>query len=110
MGQAAGRERQVAELVERLQPLDPVKIVVFGSVARGGADRWSDLDVIVVARRVAPRFLDRIAQAYELIDPRYALDILIYTPEEYAAMLAADNPLILTAQAEGQVVYAGPAA
>lgn len=83
-----------------------MKIVVFGSVARGAADRWSDLDVIVVARRFAPRFLDRIAQAYELVDPRYGLDILIYTPHEYAAMLAAGNPLILTAQAQGQVVYA----
>ena len=96
--------------MERLQPLRPVKILLFGSAARGENDRLSDLDIIVVAERVAPRFLDRIAEAYDLIDPRYALDILIYTPEEYARMRKAENPLIETAEAGGRVLYERPAA
>jgi len=97
-------------LVERLQPMRPVRILLFGSAARGTDDRLSDLDVIVVAERVRPRFLDRIADAYDLIDPTYALDILIYTPEEYRAMRAAENPLIEQAEREGKVLYERPAA
>lgn len=96
--------------MERLQPLQPVKILLFGSAARDEDDRLSDLDIIVVAERVAPRFLDRIAEAYDLIDPRYALDILIYTPEEYARMRESENPLIETAEAGGRVLYERPAA
>ena len=85
-------EERLAEIVERLAPMCPRKILLFGSAAAGDIDRLSDLDVIVVAERVAPRFLDRIAEAYDLIDPRYALDILVYTPEEYEEMRAAENP------------------
>jgi predicted nucleotidyltransferase len=100
----------LAEIVERLQPMRPVRILLFGSAARGEVDRLSDLDVIVVAESVAPRFLDRIADAYDLIDPRYALDILVYTPAEYEAMRAAGNSLIERAEREGRVLYERPAA
>jgi predicted nucleotidyltransferase len=103
-------EERLTELVERLRPLHPVKILLFGSAARGQDDAYSDLDVIVVAERLAPRFLDRIAQAYDLLDPRYAIDILIYTPEEYEAMLEDENPLLQTAEREGRELYARPAA
>lgn len=102
-------DQRLAEIVQRLTPMRPVRILLFGSTARGDADEWSDLDLIVVADQVAPRFLDRIADAYELIDPRYGLDILIYTPEEYAAMLEAENRLITAAEAHGRLLYARPA-
>lgn len=103
-------EDRLTDIVQRLQPMRPVRILLFGSTAKGEADHLSDLDIIVVAEEVAPRFLDRIADAYDLIDPRYALDILIYTPAEYAKMLEAENSLIQTAEAEGRVLYARPAA
>lgn len=90
--------------------MGPTRIIVFGSSARGEDDQLSDLDVIVVAERVPTRFLDRIAAAYDLIDPRYALDIFIYTPREYEEMRGAGNPLIETAETEGRVIYERPAA
>lgn len=107
---AEALQTRLGEIVERLQPMRPFRILLFGSAARGRTDRLSDLDVIVVAEQVAPRFLDRIADAYDLIEPRYALDILIYTPEEYAAMLADENPLIERAEREGRAFYERPAA
>lgn len=107
---AGQQEARLAELVERLQPLHPLRIVLFGSAARGVTDALSDLDVIVVAERIAPRFLDRIAEAYDLLDPRYALDILVYTPAEYEEMRRARNTLIEAAEREGRVLYARAAA
>ncbi len=101
---------RLAEIVERLQPMMPLRIVLFGSSARGEADHLSDIDLIVVAENVAPRFLDRIADAYDLIHPRYALDILIYTPVEYAKMLEDGNSLIESAEKDGRVLYERPAA
>lgn len=100
----------LSDIVERLQAMQPVRILLFGSSARGERDHLSDLDVIVVAERVAPRFLDRIADAYDLLDPRYGLDILIYTPAEYARMQAEGNTLIEAAEREGRVLYEKPAA
>ncbi len=103
-------DARLEELVSRLQPLRPLRILLFGSAARGDGDEHSDLDVVVVAEEVAPRFLDRVAQAYDLLDPRYALDILIYTPKEYDEMLACENPLVETAEREGRLLYARRAA
>lgn len=48
--QAIQRER-LADIIERIQPMHPVKIILFGSSARGEGDRLSDLDLIVVAER-----------------------------------------------------------
>lgn len=103
---ASTADERLADLVERLQPLHPRKIVLFGSAARGESDEHSDLDVIVVAENVAERFLDRIAHAYDLLDPRHALDILIYTPEEYEQMREDGNPLLEAAEREGRLLYA----
>ncbi len=110
VGHAPADDQRLVDLVEGLAPLEPVRIVLFGSAARGEADEWSDLDVIVVAEQVPERFLDRIAAAYDLLDPRYALDILIYTPEEYRAMIEDGNPLVAAAEHEGRVLHARPAA
>ena len=96
---------QIDEVVERLGALKPVRILLFGSSARGDDDAFSDLDLIVVANDIPTRFLDRISRAYDLIEPRFALDLLIYTPEEFAAMKQAQNPLIEAAEREGVVLY-----
>ena len=98
------------DLVERLQPLRPSRILLFGSAARGETDQLSDIDVIVVADQVPPKFLDRLAEAYDLIDPHYALDIFVYTPDEYERMRGAENPLIEAAEASGRVLYERSAA
>ena len=101
---------RLSEIVERLQPMAPTRILLFGSGARGDRDHLSDIDVIVVAEKVPTRFLDRLEQAIELIGPRYALDVLVYTPAEYRAMRERGNPLIEAAEREGRVLFERPAA
>lgn len=103
-------EERLHTIVERLAPMRPIRVVVFGSTGRGEADRLSDFDLLVVAENVSQRFGDRIAQAYDLIDPRFALDLFIYTPAEYRRMLEAGNPLVERAEAEGRVIYERSAA
>jgi hypothetical protein len=70
--------------------------------------------VIVGAEEVPARFLDRIALAFDLIDPHYALHILIYTPGdtpgEHRQMIEEENPLIETAEREGRLLDVLPAA
>lgn len=104
------RERRLAGIVRALEPMEPRKIVLFGSAARGTADQYSDLDVVVVADKVATRFHDRIGDALGLIMPDYGLDILVYTPEEYARMLDQENPFLEMVEREGRVIYERPAA
>jgi predicted nucleotidyltransferase len=80
------------------------KVIAFGSVARGEADAWSDLDLIVVADTARP-FFERFKDFAGLYDVWPRLDLLVYTPEEFARMAAEDNPLIRRALDEGVVLH-----
>jgi predicted nucleotidyltransferase len=75
------------ELRERLAPrlarAGVQRAVVFGSYARGTADAFSDLDLAVVMDTSLPRF-----ERHRLLDELYsavpmALDLLVFTPEEF---------------------------
>jgi predicted nucleotidyltransferase len=96
----------LGELRRRLAPhLGPaLRAVAFGSVARGEADEWSDLDLLIVARTDRP-FLERYRDFAGLYDVWPRLDLLVYTPEELARMQAEENPLVTRALAEGVVLH-----
>ena len=73
---------------------------MFGSVARGEADEWSDLDLVVIAdtdRTFFERFRD-FDGLYE-VWPR--LDLLVYTSAEFERMVDEENPFLLRALEEG---------
>jgi predicted nucleotidyltransferase len=98
--------RDLAELRRRLAPhlTRARKAIVFGSVARGDADAWSDLDLIIVADTARP-FFERFKDFAGLYDVWPRLDLLIYTPEEFARMVAEERPLISRALGEGVVLH-----
>ena len=63
----------------------PEKVIVFGSVATGDVNEWSDIDLVVVAETDLP-FLRRIRQLRHLLQPKVSVDLLYYTPDEFAQM------------------------
>ena len=96
----------LGELRRRLAPhlTRARKAIVFGSVARGEADAWSDLDLLIVADTTRP-FFERFKDYGGLYDVWPRLDLLIYTPEEFAQMVAEERPLISRALEEGVVLH-----
>jgi uncharacterized protein len=93
-----------AELERILKQLksDPSvrKVLLFGSLARGDACDHSDIDLIVV-KDTQMRFLDRLDEFYD--DAREAMDILVYTPQEFEEM--KHRPFIKMALREGKMLY-----
>ena len=63
---------------------------VFGSVAAGTADQYSDIDVILVRDTEVP-FFDRVREIMDLRLALGAADLLIYTPAELEEMLAQEG-------------------
>jgi predicted nucleotidyltransferase len=63
----------------------PEKVYLFGSQARGEALECSDLDVVIISEGFRNiKFLNRITEVLEIIDPPVGIDLLCYTPEEFA--------------------------
>lgn len=79
------------QIRESLEPLHPERVIVFGSYVRGGADRDSDIDLIVVLDSDAvpatyhERMMNRllVRRALDELNRKYALDVLVYTVPEW---------------------------
>lgn len=81
-----------------------VRAILFGSYARGTSTLHSDVDVVFV-ERTHERFLQRIDKylGYLTDNLHSAIDVLVYTPEEFASM--QDTPFMRRILAEGIIVY-----
>jgi len=90
--------------VNGLMGYEPEKIILFGSAARGDTDEYSDLDLIVI-KKTDKRFVERLVEAGSFIPLELSVDILVYTPEEFQAMIEEGNPFIEEALKDGKVLY-----
>lgn len=96
-------ERELARIVPVLEARGAQRVILFGSLAREEAVWPGDIDLIIVLE-TQQRFLDRLGEMYRLLDCPLALDLLVYTPEEFAHMRHT-SPLVRRAVQEGRVLY-----
>ncbi len=107
------RRAEQARLVEQGErfaaQLDPAlgirAVVVFGSVARGDFNVWSDIDVLVVADELPPRRLDRLRALGSRPAP---VQPVAWTPAELRRELARSNPIAVEAMERGVWLRGGP--
>ena len=77
-----------------LMKTEATKAIVFGSYARGQADEYSDLDLIIVADTDRP-FFKRDTEYSAICEVwRKGLDMLIYTPDELSQMASEHNRFV----------------
>ena len=96
-------EAELQRILAELPRLGVTKAILFGSLASGIVGRTSDLDLILVARS-EETFTRRLERFYAALNPSVAVDLFVYTPEEFAAA-AETNPLVRSAIARGKVIY-----
>ena len=99
---------EVPSLVQRvlqgLMAYEPEKVILFGSYARGDADEFSDIDLIVI-KDSQERFVRRLVEVMAFIPREVAADVFVYTPQEFQNMVEAGNPFIEQALKDGIVLY-----
>jgi len=73
--------------------------ILFGSYARGEADAWSDVDLLIVCETPYP-FVERFRSFLDVLDAFPGADLLVYTPDEFAE-LRSRRGFLERAQREG---------
>ena len=102
-------EPPVEQIVRKIaDAFRPRRIVMFGSRARGDAYPGSDLDLMVEMETQ-----DSPAHRIRAIDAlfglrRWAMDLIVYTPQEVEQQRRYRNSLIRGIEAEGKVLYEQP--
>ena len=95
-------DTMVNRIVAGFQPL---RILLFGSRARGTDNRWSDVDLLVVMEEVADKRRAAVEMRRTLSDLPVSKDIIVTTPEEIARRGHLVGTVLRAALREGKVVY-----
>ena len=98
-------KKKVQRLIKSLLPYEPERVYLFGSWARGEEDELSDLDAVIIKKTDSP-FLDRLREAARLLPIDLGgVDILVYTPEEFAVMQSEGNAFAEMISEEAILIY-----
>lgn len=99
-------EAVITEMADRIRrAVQPDRIVLFGSRARGGGAPGSDYDLLIVAPSPLPRWR-RATPLYRLLAGMgVAKDIVWWTPDEVAEWRGVRSHFINTVLREGRVLY-----
>ena len=98
-------KKKVHRLMEALLHYEPERVYLFGSWAKGEEDELSDLDVVVIKKTHSP-FLDRLREIACLLPVDLGgVDVLVYTPEEFAIMQRQGNAFAEMISEEALLIY-----
>lgn len=96
-------EHELERVTKMLRKDKDIKLLIlFGSLARGDISAKSDIDMIII-KDTKKKFLDRLDEIYSILVPNVAIDILVYTPEEFKSM--KNRSFIRNAVKEGKKLY-----
>ena len=95
----------IEEMTTRIvQEFQPELIILFGSYAYGTPTADSDADLLVILpfEGKAPR---KSLEILNKINPQFAVDILVHTPEQVQQRLAWNDFFLQELLAKGTVLY-----
>ena len=96
----------VASVVKRIaEAVRPEKIVLFGSRGRGDDGDGSDIDLLIV--HAGPESKRDLKLRIRRLFPRqrFAMDLLVLTPDEYRRQLGVANSAARIAAREGVLCH-----
>ncbi len=101
-----------ADIVERLKPLEPEKIILFGSYAAGTSTRDSDIDLYVVTRddflpqsfQEQNRIYLSISKRIRDIRKQVPVDLIVHTKKMYEKFVQMDSAFARQIMREGVIL------
>ena len=99
-------EAAIETMVERIvQGFRPLRVILFGSHARGTATLDSDVDLLVVLPHVTDKRRVTVEIRRVLGDLPVSKDVIVTTPDEIARRGGLAGSLLRPALREGKVLY-----
>lgn len=103
----------IADIVESLAEIKPLKVIIFGSYAKGTAGDDSDLDIVVVldSNFVPKSFSERmtlrsnVTRKLRHLRQKIPMDVIVYTHPVYKELLRQRGMFARQLEQEGKVVY-----
>ena len=83
----------------------PLKVILFGSYARGDARDDSDLDLLVVERELVNKRAEMVRLRHLLRPLRIPVDIIVVSQDELADWAHLNGTLLHWATQEGRVMH-----
>ena len=90
-------------------PPRPLRVILFGSYARGVPHKESDIDLVVVLDKEGKsdtykrllRNRVEISRRLRQLKRKHPVDILVYTKDEWEALKASESSFVQMIEAEG---------
>lgn len=100
------RDAAIQTMVDRItQRFQPLRVILFGSHARGTAVAESDVDLLVVLREVGDKRRTAVEIRRALGDLPVSKDIIVTTPDEIARRGNLVGNVLQPALRDGKVLY-----
>lgn len=90
-----------------LKTYQPEKIILFGSVSRQEEEEDSDIDLLIIkdSKKKRAYRIKEVFEALRGVERKYALDAVVYTPEEVKKRMELGDHFVKAALSEGEVLY-----
>lgn len=99
-------QQTLDEIVEQIvEVLDPERIILFGSYARGEAGPDSDVDIAVIAKTDQPRHVVLGEIAWNLRHLRLSIEIVLHSPERWRYLRQVNSSFPSIIEETGRVIY-----
>jgi len=94
-----------ATIVEKLMPINPLRIILFGSYAYGNPNDDSDLDICVVKKEVISKSKEKKEIRERLKELLIAKDILVSSFEEYEFYKTQYGSVFMDIENKGKLLW-----
>ncbi len=99
-------EKTMQALVRRIvAAANPTRVILFGSYARGDVTTSSDLDLMVIQRKVSDPYSEMIRLHQAVGDVGVGVDLLVYSEADYRRRSQVPGTVLYWARKEGRALY-----